>query len=165
MARDSYPFPLTVTDTDIEKVAGKGAYLGMVRESPDGKKYLLVRNNASGTLATNPIILRFVNGGGFTIAAAGANEPCDGIHSIGVPVVTNAYFWMQTDGIASLTGTQTKGKFVGSIGAGVGGDLTPTYSINEGGVDTHTLAGYIGIAAEDASTTGAVYIRPGFILV
>jgi hypothetical protein len=162
MARDSYPFPLNVTDTDIEKVAGKGATLGMEREGPDGKRYLLVRNAASsGVSSATTQIVGFKASTAFTVEPAGANGQCDGIHSVGCVPAASGYFWIQVGGAASLTGTQTKNSFVGSLGAGVGGDLTPDYDL----AAVATYAGYIGIAIEDASTTGLVWIRPGFITI
>jgi hypothetical protein len=164
---DSYGTPLDAVSTDIRKVGGLDAYLGMVRHGRDGKKYVLVQSNASIGASTSRIILAYDGGEAFKVTQAAANARCNGVPATNNAISGGDYMWMQVYGRCdNVISTGTKGSYIGSAGSGVGATLALDTGIDEGGADTLTFAGYVGWGIEDsASSMQSVFIEPGFHLI
>lgn len=171
MGRDAYSTALYVVDSDIEKVGGKGAFVGMDREGPEGKQYVLVQSyDISVNFSNGKLILAFKGGQTFEVTLASNTGRCSGLPADGVTSVSaGKYFWMQTRGIATnlITSGVTDGTSVGSLGSGVGGSLTLINTITHVAASdadyTLTRTGSIGWAiGNEVSAKSTVYIRPDY---
>lgn len=173
MARDAYATPLYEVDSDIEKVGGKGAYLGMLRETPDGKEYVLVQSHdITADFSSLRLILGYKGGQAFKVVLAASGGRCDGVSPVtNRPMTAGKYFWMQTHGRADnvLVLSGDAGTPIASNGSGVGVslDLSTTFAIDTDGTEAFTLTvnnnGVIGWCIANAvNNLCSIQIRPNY---
>lgn len=119
MAVTSYPTPLDSTNTDIELVGGKDAFIGMLREDRLGNRYVLHKCGASATIEDGTWV-------GPSISNTGLEYPFQGSQSVvganttGKTIAVGQYFWCMVYGTYTMQ---------------VGADVTQAYMLlwNSGG--------------------------------
>lgn len=175
MGRDSYPTPLNSVSSDIKKVGGDDAVLGMLREGPDGRQYVLVQSHdVSADFSAGKLILALKGGQSFKVTLAADTGRCSGIAGTSKVVASGDYFWMLVRGRSDLVlvPSGTAGTWIRSVGTGVGGSITTglvgNINLSAGaGSEAFTLTncGVIGwaITAADGTTSlASVEVNPGF---
>jgi len=182
MGRDSYPTPLYAVDSDIKKVGGDDAYIGMTREGPDGKQYMLVQSfDVNGSYTTGKLIIGWKGGQIGKASLVTAPGRCLGVTiATSVTISNDQYFWIQTDGRADgvVSTGATKGTYlypisagIGSSMNGVGGNPAVLSTITEGhagtSADDFTVTNYgvVGwcISDTDANNQVSVIVKPELV--
>lgn len=168
--RDAYPTPLDEVSSDITKVGGEGAYVGMLREGADGKLFVLAQLSTGSVAAGQKLILAY-DGGTAKVVAAASTSRCSGVNAgTRFTISSGYYFWMQVYGRADnvLCSGVTLGTEVGSAGAGVATSLTLVSLVTHVAASdadfTLHLTGKIGWAlTAEASNLCSVMINPGYV--
>lgn len=160
MALDGFDTPLDIVSSDIKKVGGQNAFLGMLRYSNNGKVYELVRMISGGSItgALGKYILGY-KGGQAAVQTTGSGARCSGVTVTTANIVANDYFWMQIAGRADgvFAPNATIGTWIQCVGAGVGGSLTPVNVVDSSaGAFTLNNNGVIGWALSDADSDNLI---------
>jgi len=150
MAVTSYPTRIDAVSTDIEKVGGKNATVGMAREDHEGRKYVLLKSG--GNILTG-IMLGFGFASGLVTKSAGNTVPHFGVNTTGKSLAANDYFWCQVYGQAT---TATDGSVVDM--KLVASDANGNSAISgAAGINEYVIGFAIG---DDVGTVGNVFISP-----
>jgi len=164
-----YNAPLTAVSTDINRVGGEYATLGMVRYNHDGRRYVLMLYTGSNQSGSGKIILGGDGGTAYGVDQAASGGRCGGVTTIapaslvGGSLLTGSYLWMQTYGEATgvMCSGSVLGGFVKSIGSGIGGLLTVQNTI----ASATTMVGFVGWGASaTVSSLANIFVNPGFEL-
>lgn len=148
MGVTSYPTLVTTVSDDIDKVGGKNATLGMIREDHQGKKYILLK--AAGTIDDKKLVIHNVG----PKEATGVASPFIGANTTGKQIGTanGLYFWCQNYGPALLD-TDGAVALWNQVSATTGGVCTTRVSVNE------FFAGF-ALENDNASNQALIFIDP-----
>jgi hypothetical protein len=176
------PTALKIVSSDINKVGGEYAYLGMIREGVDGREYKLVQSYdislAKTVSATRQYIVGLKGGTGFKVQLALDSARCNGVTVAGLSDnivsdnpgagVVGSYFWIQVKGIASSVYAPggVIGTYMYSTGTGIGTTMSIVSGVDSDPTAIFTLnrVGVIGwtISNPDSDNLCAVDIAPGY---
>lgn len=156
-----YNAPLTAVSTDITRVGGEYAAVGMVRYDEKGNRYQLVKVTTGYSAQLGKVILAWDGGADFSVEPAVENGRCSGVATFVGNIPSGSYVWMQDYGPAdNVQSTGTKGAFVGAGAGNVGANLIVNLTL----AGATLLAGYVGWGmADNVGGLQRVFIAPGFV--